>query len=96
MRKIKNHLLCSCSGDDISEKKDQSIIRRILKRGESWAKPSDGSKVDVTIKGIYEDRVFDERTVKFIVGEGFLQNIPDGFVVSPMVFSIDQYLSTFF
>lgn len=72
----------SSSGDDISDKKDQSVIRRILKRGEGWAKPSDGSKVDVTIKGIYENRVFDERTVKFIVSEGFLQNIPDGFVCS--------------
>ncbi|CAF0752275.1 unnamed protein product [Adineta steineri] len=65
-------------GDDISEKKDQSVVRRIFKRGEGWAKPSDGSKVDITLKGIYDNKVFDERTVKFIIGEGFLQNIPEG------------------
>lgn len=65
-------------GDDISEGKDHSIVRRILKRGEGWAKPSDCSIVDVTFKGIHEDRVFDERTVKFTISEGFLQNIPEG------------------
>lgn len=67
-------------GDDISEAKDHSVVRRILKRGEGWAKPSDCSLVDVTFKGIYENRVFDERTLKFTISEGLLQNIPEGFV----------------
>ncbi len=52
-----------------------------MKRGEGWAKPNDGSHVDITLKGTYENRVFDERTVKFIIGEGFLENIPEGFVI---------------
>ncbi|CAF2986889.1 unnamed protein product [Rotaria sp. Silwood2] len=65
-------------GDDLSEGKDQSILRRIFKRGEGWAKPSDDSKVEISLKGIHENRVFDERKVKFTVGEGFLQNIPEG------------------
>ncbi|CAF0887919.1 unnamed protein product [Rotaria sordida] len=65
-------------GEDLSEGKDQSIIRRIFKRGEGWAKPSDGSKVEVSLKGTHENRVFDERKIKFTVGEGFLQNIPEG------------------
>ncbi len=69
-------------GDDISEGKDHSIVRRIFKRGEGWAKPSDGSNVEISLKGIHENRVFDERTVKFTVGEGFLKNIPEGFVIS--------------
>jgi FK506-binding protein 4/5 len=69
-------------GDDISEGKDHSIVRRIFKRGEGWAKPSDGSNVEISLKGIHENRVFDERTVKFTVGEGFLKNIPEGFVFS--------------
>jgi hypothetical protein len=75
-------LIVFLSGDDISEGKDQSIVRRILKKGEGWAKPDDGSKVEVSLKGIHENRVFDERTVKFTVGEGFLQNIIEGFVIS--------------
>jgi len=65
-------------GEDLSEGKDQSIVRRIFKRGEGWAKPSDGSDVEIILKGIHEKRVFDERKVKFTVGEGFLQNIPEG------------------
>lgn len=76
-------------GDDISEKKDQSVLRRIYKRGEGWAKPSDESRVEVSLKGIYENRVFDERKLKFTISEGYLENIPEGFVVcgkSPPVY----------
>jgi len=75
-------------GDDLSEGKDQSVLRRIFKRGEGWAKPNDGSNVEVTLKGTHENRVFDERTVKFIVGEGFLKNIPEGFVLFKLFNSI--------
>lgn len=67
-------------GEDISEGKDQTIIRRIFKKGEGWAKPNDGSNVDVSLKGTYENRVFDDRKLKFIVGEGSLKDIPEGFV----------------
>jgi hypothetical protein len=81
-------------GDDLSEGKDQSIVRRILKRGEGWAKPSDGSKVEITLKGTHENRVFDERTVKFIVGEGLLQNIPEGFVVGKLL--LLNFLNSFY
>jgi FK506-binding protein 4/5 len=34
--------------------------------------------VEVTLKGTHENKVFDERTVSFTIGEGFLQNIPEG------------------
>jgi FK506-binding protein 4/5 len=67
-------------GEDLSEGKDQSIIRRTLKKGESWTKPNEGASVEVVLKGTHENQVFDERTVTFTVGEGFLQNIPEGFV----------------
>jgi FK506-binding protein 4/5 len=66
------------TGEDLSEGKDQSIIRRTLKKGESWSKPNDGASVEVLLKGTYENKVFDERTVSFTLGEGFLQNIPEG------------------
>ncbi|CAF0995714.1 unnamed protein product [Adineta ricciae] len=65
-------------GDDISEGKDQSVLRRIYKRGEGWAKPSDDSRVEVSLKGTHENRVFDDRKVKFTIGEGYLENIPEG------------------
>jgi len=66
------------TGEDLSEEKDQSIIRRTLKQGEGWSKPNEGASVEVLLKGTYEDKVFDERTVSFTVGEGFIQNIPEG------------------
>ncbi|CAF1934678.1 unnamed protein product [Rotaria magnacalcarata] len=65
-------------GEDISEGKDQSVIRRIFTKGEGWAKPSDGSIVDISLKGTHENRIFDERKLKFTVGEGLLKDIPEG------------------
>ncbi|CAF4577365.1 unnamed protein product [Rotaria sp. Silwood1] len=65
-------------GEDLSEGKDHSIVRRTLIKGEGWAKPNDGATVEVMLKGTHNDHVFDERTVSFTVGEGFLQNIPEG------------------
>ncbi len=59
-----------------------------MTRGEGWAKPNDGSNVEISFKGIHEKQIFDERTVKFILGEGLLQNIPDGFVVSKLLILI--------
>jgi FK506-binding protein 4/5 len=68
-------------GEDLSEAKDQSIIRRTLTKGEGWTKPNDGARVEVTLKGTHNDRVFDERTLSFTIGEGFLVNVPEGFVL---------------
>ncbi|CAF2404217.1 unnamed protein product [Rotaria sp. Silwood2] len=65
-------------GEDLSEGKDHSIVRRTLRKGEGWAKPNEGATVEVMLKGTHNDHVFDERTVSFTVGEGFLQNIPEG------------------
>lgn len=62
----------------MSEAKDESIIRRTLKKGEGWAKPNDGASVEVLLKGSHDGKVFDERTVSFTVGEGFIHNIPEG------------------
>ncbi|CAF0988898.1 unnamed protein product [Didymodactylos carnosus] len=65
-------------GEDISEAKDQSVIRRILTKGDEWSHPNDGASVEVSLKGTYEGRVFDERTVSFVMGEGVLKNIIPG------------------
>lgn len=75
-----------CLGEDLSEAKDQSIVRRTLKKGEGWAKPNDDASVEVHLKGTHDGKVFDERTVSFIVGEGFTQNIPEAYVL------INEYL----
>jgi len=89
-KKVFFEVFFSYLGEDLSEGKDQSIIRRTLKKGEGWTKPNEGASVEVALKGTHENRVFDERTVSFTVGEGFLQNIPEGFVflLSPTFNSI--------
>jgi len=47
--------------------------------------------VEVLLKGTHENNVFDERTVSFTLGEGFLQNIPEGFVVICIFYLINLF-----
>ena len=77
-------------GEDLSEEKDQTILRRVLSKGEESSRPNDGSRVEISLKGIHENQVFDDRTVKFILGEGFLQNIAEGFVIEQSVLSLRE------
>ncbi|CAF4733481.1 unnamed protein product, partial [Rotaria sp. Silwood2] len=62
----------------LSDENDGSIIRRIIHRGEGRKPPNEDGTVEIKLKGIYQDNVFDERTVQFIVGLAFLQHIPLG------------------
>ncbi|CAF4297911.1 unnamed protein product, partial [Rotaria sp. Silwood2] len=63
---------------DLSPDHDGSIMRRILKRGEGHIKPNEDAKVEMKLKGTYNGRIFDERTVNFIAGEGCVHDIPHG------------------
>lgn len=65
-------------GKDISDEKDGSIIRRIIRRGEGRQSPNEDGTVEISLKGIHQGNVFDERTVEFIVGLPFLEQIPLG------------------
>ncbi|CAF1431775.1 unnamed protein product [Rotaria sordida] len=65
-------------GKDISHERDQSIIRRIIKRGEVFEQPKEDATVQIHLKGTHQGQIFDERTVSFIAGGGCLQNIPLG------------------
>jgi hypothetical protein len=65
-------------GKDISDEKDGSIIRRIIHRGEGRESPNEDGTVQIYSKGIYQEKIFDERTVEFVVGLPFLQDIPLG------------------
>jgi FK506-binding protein 4/5 len=64
-------------GEDVSENKDKSIIKRIVKAGEGYASPNDGSRVVVNLKGTdSEGRVFDDRkNLEFELGEGSSSNV---------------------
>ncbi|CAF3471368.1 unnamed protein product [Rotaria sp. Silwood1] len=70
--------LVEFSGKDLSPNHDGSITRRILKRGEGHIKPNEDAKVELKLKGTHNGRIFDERIVNFIAGEGCVHDIPHG------------------
>ncbi|XP_061917202.1 peptidyl-prolyl cis-trans isomerase FKBP4 [Entelurus aequoreus] len=65
-------------GEDLTEDEDGGIIRHILTRGQGYAKPSEGSSVEVTVEGTCEGRVFDERELMFELGDGESLGLPTG------------------
>ncbi|XP_051917317.1 peptidyl-prolyl cis-trans isomerase FKBP4 [Hippocampus zosterae] len=65
-------------GEDLTEDEDGGIIRRIITKGQTYAKPNEGSSVEVTVEGSCEGRVFDERELKFVIGEGECLGLPAG------------------
>ncbi|GIY82410.1 peptidyl-prolyl cis-trans isomerase FKBP4 [Caerostris extrusa] len=64
--------------EDISSNKDNGILRSILTEGEGYISPSDGSVVEVHLIGTYDGKEFEERDVKFELGEGSEVGIVEG------------------
>jgi len=69
------------SGRDISKEGDRSILRRVIRRGDGYDTPNEDASVEISLKGIYQGQVFDERTVSFVAGAGCVENIPEGYVL---------------
>ncbi|MBN3304522.1 FKBP4 isomerase, partial [Amia calva] len=65
-------------GEDLTDEEDGGIIRRIVTKGEGYTKPNEGSSVEVSLEGTLEDRVFDQRELKFEIGDGDTLGIPVG------------------
>lgn len=68
-------------GEDISDSKDKTITRRLLKLGNGFQTPNDTSRVVANLKGYLTEtgRVFDERDgVEFEIGDGARLNICEG------------------
>lgn len=65
-------------GEDITDDEDGGIIRRIITKGQRYTKPNEGAAVEVTVEGSYEGRVFDERELKFEIGDGENLGLPAG------------------
>lgn len=72
--------LFSFEGEDLSEAKDKSIVRRILDKGFAYTPPNEGSRVVVNIRGLFTDgKCFDQREkLEFEIGDSDGKNIPEG------------------
>ncbi|XP_078272897.1 peptidyl-prolyl cis-trans isomerase FKBP4-like [Rhinoraja longicauda] len=64
--------------EDLSQDEDGGITRRIRKKGESYSKPNEGASVEVHLEGKCQGKVFDNRDVSFIIGDGEEHHIPPG------------------
>ncbi|XP_067913113.1 peptidyl-prolyl cis-trans isomerase FKBP5-like isoform X2 [Heterodontus francisci] len=70
--------LIDFKGEDLTDCEDGGIIRRIKKKGHGYSTPNEGATVEVYIEGRSGAVLFDQREVKFVVGEGEDQDIPIG------------------
>ncbi|XP_031587069.1 peptidyl-prolyl cis-trans isomerase FKBP4 [Oreochromis aureus] len=75
-------------GEDITEEEDGGIIRRIITKGEGYSKPNEGAAVEVTVIGTCDDSVFDERELKFEIGDGENLGLPAG--VEKAIMAMEQ------
>lgn len=57
-------------GEDITEDEDGGIICQIITKGQVYCKPNEGAAVRVNAKGSWKSHVFDERELKFEIGDG--------------------------
>ena len=78
-------------GDDVSENKDKSIIRRVIKEGSGFTTPNEMSRCVVQLVGKdATGRVFDDREVEFEIGEGSRFNIIEGIETALTKFKKDE------
>lgn len=75
-------------GEDITEEENGGIIRRIITRGQGYSKPNEGASVEVTLEGTCDGRVFDQRELKFEVGDGEGLGLPIG--VEKAIMAMEQ------
>uniref|UniRef100_A0A4W6DAZ5 peptidylprolyl isomerase n=1 Tax=Lates calcarifer TaxID=8187 RepID=A0A4W6DAZ5_LATCA len=75
-------------GEDITEDEDGGIIRRIITKGQGYSKPNEGAAVEVTVEGTCEGRMFDERELKFEIGDGESLGLPPG--VEKAIMAMEQ------
>ncbi|XP_072109375.1 peptidyl-prolyl cis-trans isomerase FKBP5-like isoform X4 [Mobula birostris] len=70
--------LLDFKGEDLTDCEDGGIVRRIKKKGQGYSSPNEGATVEVYVEGWCGGALFDQREVKFVVGEGEDHDIPIG------------------
>lgn len=69
--------MISWQPEDISPNRDGGITREVLKEGGSFSTPKEGASVEISLKGEYQGKVFQEGNFSFILGEGCDLDIPE-------------------
>ncbi|XP_014791337.1 peptidyl-prolyl cis-trans isomerase FKBP4 isoform X1 [Octopus bimaculoides] len=77
--------------EDLSPKKDDSIIRRMISKGEGTDTPNDGATVNVHYIGYYEDKQFEDRDVTFVIGEGSAEDVIEGLDIVVKHFKFNEH-----
>lgn len=72
--------------DDLSPKRDDSILRKVLEKGEGNSFPNEGSLVKVEIIQ-YTDGNKTREEKEFILGEGCIADIPEGLEIALLKFA---------
>jgi len=76
--------------EDLTPDKDGGVLRRIITAGTGFASPSEGASVEVHIVGRFNDNIFDERDVKYELGEYYEANIVEGIDVALQKFKMAE------
>ncbi|XP_018313356.1 FK506-binding protein 59 isoform X2 [Mycetomoellerius zeteki] len=66
------------TGEELAPNKDKGIERFQIVVGENYAHPDEGSTVKIHLTGKYNDQVFEDRDIEFVLGEGEVVGIIDG------------------
>ncbi|EEB18988.1 FK506-binding protein, putative [Pediculus humanus corporis] len=73
--------------ENLSKKNDNGILRRVIQKGVEYSKPDQGGLVKVHITGIYNGKVFDDRSLSFNLGEGCEVNVIEGIEIALLQFN---------
>ncbi|CAB0033365.1 unnamed protein product [Trichogramma brassicae] len=65
-------------GEDLSPDKSNSITREQITAGTGYANPKEDGLVDVHLTGLYNGQQFEDRDVKFTLGEGEAEGVIRG------------------
>lgn len=64
--------------EDCTKKKDNGVCKRIIVDGEGYSMPNDGATCEVHLLGKCDNKVFEERNVNLILGEGSEEGVIEG------------------
>ncbi|KAL3842624.1 hypothetical protein ACJMK2_020617 [Sinanodonta woodiana] len=62
-------------GEDLTDTEDGGIIRHIIEKARAWDSPNEGATVEIHIIGKHNNHVFEDRDVRFVMGEGVDQKL---------------------